>query len=405
VRERKKRAGIAASLAVGLLLSTTLVLAPTASAFIYWANGGETGASTIGRANNDGSGANPNFITGQKEPCGVAVDSQHIYWANQVGGSIGRANLDGSDVDPNFITGALLPCGVALDGTRIWWANGETSVSTQTGQVARANLDGSGASVLYSGSTLVEGPRGIGVGSNLVYWSNDLVSPQSIGRGGVDGTPPPVKNFITMPSNLYPAWPTVAGGRLYFTLTLGLTSTDLEGADPSPGIPSTAYGGIAVHGSKLYWANLTEGTLSRANLDFTSPDFAFMTGLGKPTGLAVDGGTASATTPSNEFTFSVKGKRLLVAVNAQGTVDVLDAGTRAASAAGKKRRRLLLRPSSAAGGPPTVTVQLALTKTAKQKLRQKGKVSVKARITFTPTGGVARTQTARLKIKAKTKRK
>jgi hypothetical protein len=403
VRERKKRAGLAASLAVGLLVSATLVLAPSASAFIYWANG-TTGGSTIGRANNDGSGANPNFITGQKEPCGLAVDSQHIYWANQVGSSIGRANLDGSGVDTNFITGAFLPCGVALDGTHIWWVN-QASSPTQTGQVARANLNGSGASVLFSTPTFVEGPRGIGVGSNLVYWSNAFANPQSIGRAGVDGVPAPVKNFISLP-NLSPAWPTVAGGRLYFALLGGLTSTDLEGANPSAGIPSLAYGGIAAHGSKLYWANLTEGTLSRANLDLTSPDFAFMTGLGKPTGIAVDGGSAStASTPSNAFTFSVKGKRLLVAVSAQGTVDLSDAGTRAASAAGKKRRRLSLRPSSAAGGPPTVTVQMLLTKTAKQKLRQKGKVRVNARITFTPTGGVARTQTARLKIKAKTKRK
>jgi hypothetical protein len=405
VREGKKRVGIAACLVVGLLLSTTLVLAPSASAFIYWANGGDDG-TTIGRANNDGSLANPNFITGQKEPCGVAVDSQHIYWANQVGSSIGRANLDGSGVNPNFITtDVLLACGVAVDGTHIWWANQATSPS-QTGQIARANLNGSGASVVYSGSTFVEGPRGVGVGSNLVFWSNAAASPQSIGRAGVDGTPPPVKNFIPLGSTSVPAWPTVAGNRVYFALLFGVTSTDLNGANLSPGVGSTGYGGIAVHDSKVYWANLTEGTLSRANLDLTSPDFAFMTGLGKPTGLAVDGGVASpaSSPPSNEFTFSVKGKRLLVAVRAPGTVAVSDAGTRAASAAAKKKRRLRLRSSSASGGPPTIEVRLALTKVAKGILRRKGKVALNARVSFTPTGGVAKTETARLKVKSKKRR-
>ena len=42
-------------------------------------------------------------------------------------------------------------------------------------------------------------------------------------------------------------------------------------------------------------------------------------------------------------------------------------------------------------------------KLAKQKLRQKGKVTVNARITFTPNGGTASSQTAKLKIKGKKK--
>ncbi|HEX3561202.1 MAG TPA: hypothetical protein VHU24_00075 [Solirubrobacterales bacterium] len=70
-----------------------------------------------------------------------------------------------------------------------------------------------------------------------------------------------------------------------------------------------------------------------------------------------------------------------------------------------KKRRLLLKPSSASGDPPTITVPLRLSKLAKRKLRQTGKVTVNARIAFTPHGGLANTQTAKLRIKGKRKKK
>ena len=66
-------------------------------AHIYWANGG---TRAIGRANLDGSGVNPSFIT-SAGGSGMAVNSAHIYWTS--GDSIGRANLDGSGVNPSFI--------------------------------------------------------------------------------------------------------------------------------------------------------------------------------------------------------------------------------------------------------------------------------------------------------------
>ena len=49
-------------------------------------------------------------------------------------------------------------------------------------------------------------------------------------------------------------------------------------------------------------------------------------------------------------------------------------------------------------------MKLRLTKLAKQKLREKGKVTVKARITFTPNRGIPKTVTQKLKLKAKPKK-
>ena len=87
-----------------------------------------------------------------------------------------------------------------------------------------------------------------------------------------------------------------------------------------------------------------------------------------------------------------------------GGVSVSDAKAPLAASAGKKKKKLLLNPSSGSGGPPTISVKLRLTKLAKQKLREKGKVTVNARITFTPNRGIPKTVTQKLKIKSKKKK-
>jgi hypothetical protein len=111
--------------------------------------------------------------------------------------------------------------------------------------------------------------------------------------------------------------------------------------------------------------------------------------------------------PSNAFTLAVRGRKLIVRVQASGTVSVSDAAAPLSASTAKKKRKRLLKPSSASGGPPTITVPLRLTKTAKSKLKEKGKVKVNARITFAPQGfpnTPSNTQTAKLKIKAKKKK-
>jgi Kelch motif/Galactose oxidase, central domain len=108
---------------------------------------------------------------------------------------------------------------------------------------------------------------------------------------------------------------------------------------------------------------------------------------------------------ANGFSVAVKGRKLLISVQAGGKVSVTDAAARLnASAAKKKRRRLLLKPSDASGDPPTIAVALHLSKLAKQRLRRTGRVAVRARITFAPGGGLANTQTAKLKVKSRKKK-
>ena len=109
--------------------------------------------------------------------------------------------------------------------------------------------------------------------------------------------------------------------------------------------------------------------------------------------------------PSNAFKVGkVKGKFLIVFVNAAGTVVVTQAGSSGREAVASKAGKLLKR-SSKSGGPKKVAVRLRLTKKAKKALRKKGKLKIKSQVTFTPTGGSANSKRATLKLKAKKKKK
>ena len=107
--------------------------------------------------------------------------------------------------------------------------------------------------------------------------------------------------------------------------------------------------------------------------------------------------------PPNTFTAKVKGKKILVTVLAAGSVGVADskAPLSASESKKKKKKNRFLKGSSGAGSAPTIKVPLRLTKFAKQKLRRKGKLGLKARITFTPDRGIPSTRNVKLKVKGK----
>jgi hypothetical protein len=102
---------------------------------------------------------------------------------------------------------------------------------------------------------------------------------------------------------------------------------------------------------------------------------------------------------SNAFSFFVRGRKLIVKVQASGKVSVRGVRSRAS------RKRQLLNPPSASGGSPAIVVKLRLSKAAQQQLRRRGKVEIRARITFTPDGGLPNAKTAKLKIKGRKHRR
>jgi hypothetical protein len=127
------------------------------SGHVYWTN--VAANEGIGRANLDGTGVDPSFITSAGSPRGVAVDAKHVYWTmsytDAVSGCCGNAtasaNLDGSAVDQRLIdTGVGLKppawCDLEADGSHLYWTVSESNLSIN--EIVRANLDGTGGMTL-----------------------------------------------------------------------------------------------------------------------------------------------------------------------------------------------------------------------------------------------------------------
>ena len=163
------------------------------------------GTGAIGRANLDGTGVDPNFISGISLPAGgLAVDGSHLYWTSYLNagmsisaggpfpGAIGRANLNGTGVQENFISANPTDEGVAVDEAHVWWVNaapgggGPTpgAASALVAGIERANLDGTGAEFVIEPDI---GANAIAVDDAHVYWTN-YGSSGSIGRANLDGT-------------------------------------------------------------------------------------------------------------------------------------------------------------------------------------------------------------------------
>lgn len=158
-----------------------IAIAPTG---IYWVNNpGAT--STIGHANIDGTNPEAGFITtsgtGVLGVCGLAADSNFVYWSDGV--VFARSTLNGSSTDPNFVTGADFSCGQAVDPTFVYWA-------TDSGNhVGRAPVGGGAAdnSFIEAGTTS-GGPSGVAVNSQYVFWGN--FDTGAIGRANINGSSP-----------------------------------------------------------------------------------------------------------------------------------------------------------------------------------------------------------------------
>ena len=121
-----------AAFALAALAVVSIALAARADAYVYWTH---LDTESIGRANPDGTGVNPNFIpAGSEFPGGVAVDSTYIYWVNADAQTIGRANLDGTGINQSFIATDFAPIDVAVDGQHIYWSNSNENT------IGRANV-------------------------------------------------------------------------------------------------------------------------------------------------------------------------------------------------------------------------------------------------------------------------
>jgi hypothetical protein len=164
--------------------------------YIYWTNTGcgdefgpLKGTGTIGRADIGGASATdirPAFIEGASNPQGIAVNSEHIYWANAGGPSepraIGWATLEGEEVDQEFIesTRNEVPSGVALSGSHVYFGSNETGSGEST-LIIRFTLKGEEERFMGVGQKPI---RGVAVDSEHVYWASQ--GEEAIGRADLE---------------------------------------------------------------------------------------------------------------------------------------------------------------------------------------------------------------------------
>ena len=386
-----RRALLAAALGAGL----SLLLAPRANAYIYWANWWGGPGTTIGRATVDGTQVNQSFIDGAHGPCGVAVDGKHIYWGNQVTDTIGRAKLDGTGVDQNFITGITgfnRPCSVAVDSAHIYW---DESVSN----IGRANLDGTG--IKRDFITGANSLCGVAVDAQHVYWGNDNSTVNSIGRANLDGTGVNqsfIPNAIQGSGLHEPCGPVVDSTHLYFTAgentRILRANLDGTGVDQSfvTGVNDAA---LALDARYLFWTEQLPPEVGRSGLDGSGVIHTLVSGTGTNYlfGIAVD---------SNSFSLGkLKRKKngtaaLFADVPGPGQVGLQGKGLKALAISSAARESV-----TTAGGTVKLKIRPGKGKKGRalrRKLQNAGKAKVRVTVTYLPSGGDANSQAKKVKL-------
>ena len=207
-----------------------------------------------------------------------------LYWAD--GGKIQRSNLDGSGVEDLVTTGLGNPDGLALDvsGGKLYWTDFGTD------KIQRSNLDGSGVEDLVTRG--LDYPWGIAldVSGGKLYWDG-------LGHGQ-DPALQPRRQRGRRPGHHRIGRPMEHRVRcVWRQAVLDDTGTDkiqrsnLDGSGVED-LVTTGLGepsGIAldVSGGKLYWTDARAAKIQRSNLDGSGVEDLVTTGLGEPYGLAL----------------------------------------------------------------------------------------------------------------------
>ncbi len=246
--------------------------------YLYWTNDadGKDGHGTIGRAKLTPTGAEevePDFITGASNPQGIAIDSEHIYWANF--GTV--ASIGGLSGDPG------------VPGSCTWYLDGGKR------ELVRAELNGHNVDTTHWGTeSFFCSPPGTGPNGQ------DLIAtiPTQTFRNGPSGSLAITGSKLLTTENAVESTggeisclvslPLAGGEREYFSAE---TCDDHEhGAlDPKAGI----YDAVVADSAHAYFSHANYDEIGRFDLPGIPPSgdeqrFDFITNAGHPLGLAVD---------------------------------------------------------------------------------------------------------------------
>ncbi len=366
-------------LAVGI---ASLVLAPAAGATIFWTNQNTVSQGfdvlgSVGSADNDGTGVSQDLVPYQDNPCAVATDGQHVYWATRKG-TIGRANADGTDANSNFITGIQFSCGqIAVDSDHVYW----TQQTRTSPAIGRADIDGHNVDPQWLPLTGV--PLGMAVDSDHVYWTwRPDSSSSNIARANIDGSG--VQDAFVHVNSQKPFFLAVDPAHIYAAPLLGpdILRANIEGTHVDQSfidVPSQAPScGIAVDDSHIYWGAFGKrgNTVARANIDGTGVNPSFIAGGRNTCGVAVGPNRG----PATGFTL--------------GKVDRNERrGTAVLSASVSEPGKLLLSGKGlwtkirSPLRPRDVRFWIQPRGHKRRVLNRTGKVKVRARVTFHPQCG------------------
>jgi hypothetical protein len=218
---------------------------------IFWS---DVDNDVIQRSYLDGSGVETVVGSGLSFPMSVATDAANnrLYWGDAVLGRIDSSDMDGGGAAPLLTT--PFGSGLELYGGKLYWT---TAVTGDSGDIMRANPDGSDPEVVLTG----EGkPSDIALFGGKVYWTDYVLD--RVRRANLDGT--------------------------------GVEDLYIVGANWNPG-------GITIDPveQKVYWAQSTgvgyESALMRMNLDGSEQE-TLLSGIGigvslcwvpEPTALAL----------------------------------------------------------------------------------------------------------------------
>ena len=86
-------------------------------------------------------------------PCGVAVNSQFLFWGNQDAKTVGRSNINGASPNPTFIGGPTNPCQLAAAPSNKITVNSVTKKKKKGTATIDAKVPGPGQVTLNQTNT------------------------------------------------------------------------------------------------------------------------------------------------------------------------------------------------------------------------------------------------------------